>query len=85
MTLTQFSPVAVRLRLTAHLGATEQAFTHDLNSAGAADQGVTWGPAEGDKYWKKQKEKKNSYKWSSAFDLGYFFPSVVAYFIIFSC
>lgn len=45
-TLTQFTGVAVWLRLTANLGATKQAFTQDPHSAGATDQGVAWDPGE---------------------------------------
>lgn len=59
MTLTQFTRVAVWLRLTANLGATKQAFTHDPKSAGATDQGVPCDPGGGDKCIRRKKEKRD--------------------------
>lgn len=41
MLLTQFSPEAVGLRVTADLIVAKQAFTPEADSAGVTDQGVT--------------------------------------------
>ncbi len=46
MLLTQFSPVAVRLRVTAGQGGSEQTFTHDSHFAVITGQGLTCDPEQ---------------------------------------